>query len=403
MDSFGLYVHIPFCLKKCDYCDFFSCVSSSVPDLYVDALLKELEFRVKKYSVNTFRTIYIGGGTPSLLSSNQMKRLLNGINCYCKFSPLEVTYEMNPETITEEKLKILEECGVTRISVGVQSLNNSALKAVGRHCTREACLEGLLKIKKLWKKDLNLDVIAGLPNQSTKDFLSSLNEIISYNPSHISMYTLTVEEGTPLYENIQNGFLLDDDLSDVQWLKGKEILRKNGYFEYEVSNFSKIGKESQHNMLYWQQQNYIGIGSGGCGTVYSNADCFTGFRWTGTDSIGDYVKFWTCKETLQSLDLGLIPEENEVLDEETLEFEFLMMGLRTLKGVSEKEYALRFSHCDPWYGNLEKRLCGDNANSLWNKFVLEGKAYSYFIQNEGKFYALKEEGLLFLNALLLEL
>lgn len=402
MDSFGLYVHIPFCLKKCDYCDFFSRVSSSVPDLYVEALLKELEYRVKRHSVKSFRTIYIGGGTPSLLSPLQIKKLFDGIKFYCKSeSPIEVTYEMNPETITEEKLKVLDECGVTRISLGVQSLNDRALKAVGRHCTRNACLLGLSKLKSFWKKDFNLDAIAGLPGQSTQEFLSSLNEIIAFNPSHISMYTLTVEEGTPLYEKIQQGFEVDGDLSDVQWLKGKEVLRENGYFEYEVSNFSKKGKESQHNMLYWQQKNYIGIGSGGCGTVYSNADCFTGLRWTGTENIEEYVNFWT-----QACDFSSelnFPQEAEALDEETLEFEFLMMGLRTLKGVSEREYALRFSHCEPWYGNLSKRLGVEKTKSLWSKFLSEGKARCYSDSKDGRFYALTEEGLLFLNSLLLEL
>lgn len=406
MKDFGLYVHIPYCIKKCDYCDFYSCASSSIPDSYVEALLNELSYRMKKYKVEAWKTVYVGGGTPSLLTPCQIERLFSGIFSDISVdAPMEVTFEMNPETVTEEKLQILEKCGVTRISLGIQSLNDSALKAVGRHCTRQACLNGLQIIKNHWHKEFNLDAIAGLPGQSTQEFLSSLNEIISYNPGHLSMYTLTVEEGTPLYERIQDGFEVDGDLSDNQWLLGKEVLLKNGYFEYEVSNFSKPSKESLHNMLYWQQMDYVGIGCGGCGTVYSlNEDGFSGERWTNEENLMTYIDFWSGIGQNYTVEEGPNPPEyREDLDDETLEFEFLMMGLRTTFGVSENEYRKRFFKVEPWKGDLELRLKGIDGKGKWNEFAGKGLVKVYDKGDEGRFYALNESGLLFLNSLLLEL
>lgn len=416
MRDISLYIHIPFCLAKCDYCDFFSVPGRKIDDSYIDALLNEAEHYCCLYNIECWKTIYIGGGTPSLLTPLQLKRLLSGLKKCCvkaddvikyEDSLLECTMEMNPETVSEELLEAASECGVTRISMGVQSLNGKALKAVNRHCGESNIYAALGLLERHWKGQLNLDVIAGLPCQSEKEFINSLEKIISCNPDHISMYSLTVEDGTPLAVKIDSGLEFDSDECDRQWLLGRKILKRNGYFQYEVSNFSRKGAESLHNGAYWKQDDYIGIGSGATGTVYSFSlfslkDC--GNRWTNGHDICGYIKFWTEEYPLLKKDFTgrqiqiKNPAEKEEISLSDQEFEYLMMGLRTLEGVDSNKYRKYYSGLE-WNGNLALRL---RESSLWNKFVTEGKALE-FSGEEGTKFSLTEEGILFLNGLLLEL
>ena len=376
----ALYIHIPFCVSKCDYCDFFSVPCNKISDEYVDSLVKEINFYSKFYDVDSWSSVYVGGGTPSLLSENQINRLFAEIFNSCKNfdkSSCEITMELNPESITKEKLEVLEKNNVSRISVGIQSLNDNALKTVNRHCNSENALKALSLIKKYWKNQFNLDVIAGLPNQNSEEFVSSLKKIISFEPNHISMYTLTIEENTPLYKKIENGMDYDSDKSDEQWLLGKNILSENGYNQYEVSNFCRKGFESKHNMIYWTQNNYIGAGCSSCGTVYSEN---SGLRWNSTQNIKKYREFYSkysleeikafSKDELKSFE-EKIPRETENLDLQTLEFEYLMMSLRTVYGADETVYKQKFSSVEPFCGNLEKRLGA--AEGIWKEFEKEGR------------------------------
>jgi len=433
MDGTGLYVHIPFCLAKCAYCDFFSVASASsasggafVPDSYIKALLCEAEFYRKFYGIDSWRTIYIGGGTPSLMSASQMEWLLQGLLSGTRKDPLEFTIEMNPETLSGEKLSVAGNCGVTRLSLGIQSLCQKALDAVGRHCTALRAEEALNLVRSSWTGDLSLDAIAGLPNQNRKEFESSLKRILDYKPEHFSLYSLMIEEGTPLERSISSGKIaFDDDEADSQWLLGRSILERRGFCQYEVSNFALKGHESLHNGSYWKQLDYVGIGAGATGSLYSfdGKGAGHGIRWTGSRDIGRYTSFWnefSMNEFLKrigSLALGQggeghscvvrgallssllpgIPADFESLDLETLEFEYLMMALRTLEGVNDVEYARRFASLEPWKGNLKKRLW---ENPLWKEF--EGKKMCLSRESEcgGRNFALSREGLLFLNSLL---
>lgn len=411
MGKFSLYVHIPFCTSKCDYCDFFSTgigLCKSVPDDYVDCVVKEVKTYARIFGVQEWNTVYIGGGTPSLLSPVQLNSLFDGIqkSCKCGIScGAEVTVEMNPESLDKELLSAADSCGVNRLSLGIQSLNSAALLSVRRNCTVQKAQQALELVKKCWKNDLSLDAIAGLPEQNSEEFALSLKKMLSYGPQHFSLYTLTVEEGTPLCKKIDNGMEWNADEADSQWLLGRDILFSHGFSQYEVSNFCLAGKESRHNSAYWQQQSYIGAGAGASGTVYCGSE---GLRWNVRKNIRSYTDFW--KTYRASLCDGLsfeqlvkdgVPLETENLDAKTMEFEFLMMGLRTRQGVSAQKYERLYSGVSPWNGNLSLRL--GEKNGVWRRFYDEGMTNVYSSCGGETFYALNEKGILFLNRLLVEL
>ena len=389
----ALYVHIPFCRAKCDYCDFFSLpCAGGIPDEYVDALLAEAKYYGRFYSekngLDGWKTIYVGGGTPSLLSPSQLERLILGLRgLFPETNPLELSVEMNPESLTKEHLAVMNDFGVDRLSLGIQSLNEKALRNVNRHCDVKSCIRALELVKAVWKRDLNLDVMAGLGGVTDSEFEASLDRILQWEPQHVSLYTLTVEDETPLAKRIEAGEKWDPDVADCQWLIGRSMLEERGYSQYEVSNFSKPGHESIHNMAYWKQEDYIGIGSGATGTIYdfSGKD---GFRYTNATDVKHYCGFWT-GGSIQGED---IPREKEFLSLEVQEFEFLMMGLRTVKGINSMEYKRRFSSLK-WNGNLAERL--GEKDGLWHDYQKRGMA-----KNSGDSYSLTEKGLLFLNSFL---
>lgn len=417
MGKFSLYVHIPFCTSKCDYCDFFSTgigLCKSVPDDYVDCVVKEVKTYARIFGVQEWNTVYIGGGTPSLLSPVQLNSLFDGIqkSCKCGIScGAEVTVEMNPESLDKELLSAADSCGVNRLSLGIQSLNSAALLSVRRNCTVQKAQQALELVKKCWKNDLSLDAIAGLPEQNSEEFALSLKKMLSYEPQHFSLYTLTVEEGTPLCKKIDDGLEWNADEADSQWLLGRDILFSSGFSQYEVSNFCLAGKKSRHNSTYWQQQSYIGVGSGASGSVYSGS---SGLRWNVRKNIRSYTDFWKNfsgspdffsdfggKTSFEKLVLSGAPCETENLDAKTMEFEFLMMGLRTMQGVSALTYKNLYSGVSPWNGNLSLRL--GEKNGVWRRFSDDGMTNVYSSCGGETFYALNEKGILFLNRLLVEL
>ena len=390
----SLYVHIPFCHHKCDYCDFFSVqLDSKISDDFVKSLLNEAFYYKTFYNIDSWSTIYIGGGTPSLLSPVQLSTLLDGLVSLSKDFPDEITVEMNSESVDSSKIQSCIDSGVTRFSLGLQSRLQASLDAVGRITSVKLQDRALNLLKKEWKGHLNLDVMAGLPRQNAKDFEKGLGEIISFGSDHISMYSLMIEEETPLFKSIEDGRVeVDDEKSDEQWFCGRKMLEDAGFVQYEVSNFARKGGESLHNMSYWQQKNYIGIGPGAAGTWY---DFEKGsLRWTDTTDITRYIAFWK-----DSSDAGVVlPRTEEKLDPETLEFEFLMMGLRTIYGVSSSLYEARYTTVGPWHGDLKARLYA--RDSLWSNF--EEKGYTEMKQKgEDVYYSLNGKGLMFLNELLL--
>ncbi|SFI51417.1 oxygen-independent coproporphyrinogen-3 oxidase [Treponema bryantii] len=394
----SLYIHIPFCISKCAYCDFFSKPYPEVYDDYIDALCNELEYRFSLYKISRLNTIYIGGGTPSLLKPHQFQKLFEKIrNCVQINTDTEITVEVNPDDVREEFLKILSGCGVNRISCGIQSMNNAALNKACRRADAETNKRALELLRDSWDGEVSLDLISGLPEDDEEALINSLTQVCSINPSHVSLYSLTIEETTPFGKQLENGTLsYDFDKADKLWLAGRDFLLTHGYQWYEVSNFCKPGKECRHNLTYWNHKNYLGAGSGATGTVYNKDG--SGFRWTNTTDVDAYITYWLNaipesknKEVTERNRRGLpleLPQLSESIDLPTSEFEFFMMGLRKLTGISEGEFEAAFGKKLP-----------EQFVSLFTKWEKRGLCVR---RPDGRL-CMSRQGILFLNRFLEEL
>lgn len=398
--SVSLYIHIPFCVSKCAYCDFFSKTDLSSIDLYVDALVNEIKFRLKN-SDQKIKTIYIGGGTPSLLNIQQILKIQNAIESVCNFeSDLEFTIEVNPDDIDEDYLLKLKDSRINRISCGIQSMSNKVLEFSNRRSRKQQNLTALSLLQNTWNKNFSIDLICGLPEETEQSFLQGLRKILSFNPNHISMYSLTVEDETPLGNLINKGKIeYDYDFSDALWLKSKEILENAGYFQYEVSNFAKQGFESKHNLTYWNHQTYVGVGSGATGTIYFDGG--EGFRYTNTTDIFKYIKFWNNQKTIYNFNdfdkrnsnLKFLKDiqEEEFIDLETSKIEYFMMGLRKISGINSCEYF------DIFGSNISPLII--ETFEKWQKKGLCKISKS----NENVNYTLGKTGIIYLNKFLTEI
>lgn len=402
----SLYVHIPFCKKKCDYCDFFSIgerdrvgKSNNLSDSYISALIKEAKIYADFYGIKKWRTVYVGGGTPSLLSPSQISKLISGIK---KSSGLEddaeVTLEMNPDDVSREFLEVCRKSGVNRLSMGIQALDDRALQAVNRGSSLEIIERALENLKNYWDGRLSVDFIAGLPRHTYKSFEKQF-EILTKYPKidHVSLYTLTIEENTPLWKKIEDGKIkFSYEKADRMWLKGRNILEKLGFCQYEVSNFARKGFEARHNSAYWKQENYVGIGSGASGTIY-DFDEKSALRWTNSLSIPAYIN-GVEEETASSVkNLSFLKRNIENLDQETLEFEFLMLGFRQLGGLLSSDYKKRFGK------SLAERLGADDGNGVFARWKKNRLAAEKSLPDGDKCYFLNRRGILFLNRFLEEL
>lgn len=330
---YGLYIHIPFCIKKCRYCDFVSfCDCELFFDEYLDALLNE----AKEYSGFSFDSVFIGGGTPTILSDTQLKRLLSQIhNIFDIQCNAEISIEANPKTLTEEKLSVLSKNGVNRMSIGVQSFSDSELSFLGRiHSSVDAI--DTIKLSKKYFNNLNIDLMFALPQQTKEAVLSSLKTAVSLSPAHLSCYSLILEEGTPLFKEFENGTLTpqDDDTDRDNFNAICDFLNKNGYRRYEISNFAKKGFECRHNLKYWNCDEYIGLG-------VSAHSYFHGKRFYNTCNLKDYIK-------------GTFHEEYITLTEQDKMSEFMIMGLRKTDGIEISEFKKRFSKNPYNIYNIEK-------------------------------------------------
>ena len=374
-NKIGIYVHIPFCKKKCDYCDFISyCGKDDLIEKYVDSVKKEIDHVKIKSEITT---IYIGGGTPSYINSKFIVQILEKIKEKNVAQDAEITIEVNPGTVTQEKLQDYIDCGINRISIGLQTTNDELLKQIGRIHNYEQFLETYKLAKKVGFKNINVDLMLGLPNQRIIDLKESLENVLRLAPKHISVYSLIVEEGTPIANKIKNGKLklLDDELERNMYWYVKNTLELNGYKHYEISNFAKKGYESKHNMNCWNQMEYVGIGT----AAHSYRDIT---RYSNTEDIKEYIK------NVQKGEFEKNRIIHEIQKEEDSKKEFMLLGLRKIDGLKISEFKNKFGDNPIYlYRNELKKLSDekliiiqddnirlsnkgiDLANLVWEEFV----------------------------------
>lgn len=322
-----LYIHIPFCIKKCIYCDFYSIpFKSRISGDYIKALCKEIESR--KDVVDNLTTIYIGGGTPTILSEKEITGLLQAVrDNYVIDLDAEITIEANPLTISEDKAKKLLDSGINRISIGIQSLIDKELITLGRSHNANDAISAIKCVRKAGFKNVSIDLIYGIPlyksqipNPKSQNWQYSLKKALELSPEHISTYELTPEKDTPLYEDIKSGRLAmpDERVISEMYYKGIDILKEHGYVHYEISNFAKPGYECRHNLNYWNRGEYLGIGAGA-------HSFFDGKRIGNARDINYYI---------ESIDNNRIPvaEEHYISNDEALK-EFIFLGMRKTDGI----------------------------------------------------------------------
>ncbi len=352
----ALYIHIPFCARKCSYCDFNSFVSESKTiDLYLHAIEKELCSLKDKY---VFKTVFIGGGTPSVLTETQLEKLLSAIIRYIPISEVqEYTVEANPGTLTEDKVRVLKECLVNRISLGVQSFQDKQLKFLGRIHSGADAKNTFALLRKTGFKNINIDLIFGCPEQSRDDWKSDLETAIGLCPEHISAYALTYEEGTLLTKDLRNGVINKlDELVELEMYKTTiDYLTHNGYNHYEISNFAKYGRECLHNLVYWNNMSYIGVGAG----AYS---FINGVRTSNEKDVIKYVNKVNNGENIKSFD--------EHLPQDQFASETVVMALRLRQGISNADFYKRFGiKIEDQFGEQINRLRGDGLIAYDNEML----------------------------------
>lgn len=330
MKELGIYIHIPFCVRKCFYCDFVSYAKKeSVQKKYIEALQKEILNWKKSNKDVKIKTIYIGGGTPSSIDSKFITEILNLINIK---NAEEITIEVNPGTVNKEKLYDYKNAGINRLSIGLQSTNNELLKKIGRIHNYEQFLETYKMAREVGFNNINVDLMIGLPGQTMDDLKTSLEDIINLNPEHISVYSLILEDETPLKKMIENNILKlpEEDLERQMYWYTKDFLKINGYNHYEISNFAKQGFYSKHNLDCWEQKEYIGFGI----SAHSYIDRK---RFGNISNLDNYIK--NCIEG--GFDKNRIIEEEQDKKDEMKEY--MILGLRKINGISIQKFENKFN------------------------------------------------------------
>lgn len=333
----GIYIHIPFCAKKCYYCDFVSYPNMKEKQKeYVEALKKEIKsYDLQNYNITT---IYIGGGTPSYIESKYIVDVLEYIKSKLnandtKFENMEITIEVNPGTVTKEKLLDYKKVGINRLSIGLQSTNDRLLKQIGRIHKYQDFLQTYNLARNVGFTNINIDLMLGLPNQSIKDLKESIEKVISLQPEHVSIYSLIVEEGTKLYKQIETGELQlpEEELERKMYWYTKSKLELAGYKHYEISNYAKPKRESKHNSNCWEQKQYIGIGA----SAHSYLD---NVRYCNVSNLKEYIS------NMENVEADF--EEKYIVNErqnlEDRKNEFMLLGLRKIDGVSISKFKEKY-------------------------------------------------------------
>lgn len=332
MKSVSIYIHIPFCKSKCFYCDFLSYPNmNKFYKQYLDALILEIKNTVLLFKDYQIETIFIGGGTPTILPSFYIQEIMKNLDLYYNLSKCkEITIEANPGTVDYNKLVELKKLKISRISFGLQAWQNRLLKKLGRIYSQNEFINNLNLSRQAGFDNINVDLMFSLPTQSIEEWEETLNKVVELKPEHISTYALIIEDNTvfgKLYA--ENKLEVTDEVIDRQmYYRAKQILKHNGYIHYEISNFAQSNFESKHNLVYWQQKEYISFGLGA--HSYINKMRF--------HNTYDFDKYIECSKNKKDITEDI--ETNDILDEYA---EFMFLGLRLIKGVSKAEFKLKFN------------------------------------------------------------
>lgn len=373
----GAYVHIPFCEHICFYCDFNKVFLEGQPvDDYVDSLIKEMQLTVKAHPKEEVSTFYIGGGTPTTLNEKQLDRLLEGIqNTFNLQKNAEFTMEANPESLTFDKLKIMQDYGVNRLSMGVQSFNDDILKKIGRIHTSKQVYRCIADARKAGFENMSIDLIFRLPNQTMKDFEESLTKAMELDLPHYSIYALILENKTVFYNLMRQGKLPlpSEDTEADMYALAIDTMTSNGRNQYEISNFAKPGFESEHNLTYWKNEHYFGFGAGAHGYI-------DGVRYNNHGPIQHYL------EPLRANELPVIYQKT-LTKKEQIEEE-MILGLRTMRGVSQTHFSDKFqisllNHYETVIQDLLKRelltIAGDQILLTKKGIFLGNEVFQSFL------------------------
>lgn len=373
MKNLELYIHIPFCLKKCAYCDFlsFSC-DEKTQIAYADALIQEIEYygpKMKEYQVST---IFVGGGTPTWLDENKMLEILDAIYSYFNVSQdAEVTMECNPGTVTAAKLEKYRRAGVNRLSIGLQSADDEELALLGRIHTYKQFLNTYEMARNAGFYNINIDLISGIPYQTAEKFLRSLQKVTALKPNHISVYSLIVEEGTLFYETYKFDLVKQEAGMQTEMLPTEDevyritkltqqFLAKAGYEQYEISNFAKPGFACEHNIGYWTRENYLGLGLGAASLIEN-------VRYSNTTDLYEYIEG-------AGTDLHVT---TDVLARKSQMEEFMFLGLRMKEGVTRA----KFQEC---FGIQIEGVYKDALEHLKEQGLLEMRAGRIYLTEKGQ-------------------
>ena len=329
MKRLGLYIHIPFCVKKCNYCDFLSApANKQVQMAYMETLQKEIEEKATEYKEYCVDTIFVGGGTPSSVPYESIVSLMETVKeHFVLLEDCEVTMECNPGTVTKEALLAYAAAGINRLSIGLQTTDDSLLKELGRIHTYEQFLETYEWAREAGFSNITVDIMSGLPNQTLEQYEETLCKILELSVEHISSYSLIVEEGTPFYKLYEEDKLSlpSEETERQMYYRTGEILKEAGFNRYEISNYAKEGYECRHNVRYWVRENYLGLGLGASSMVENT-------RFKNTEWLDEYLleNKYMEKTEVQNL------TPNECMEE------FMFLGLRMTKGISKKAFSETF-------------------------------------------------------------
>lgn len=361
-----LYVHIPFCVRKCAYCDFLSGPAGETEkSTYTEALLREIRSRKEAYRDYRVSTVFLGGGTPSVLTGEETARIFHALreNFYIS-TDAEITMEANPGTVTEEKAAAWRQCGINRLSVGLQSVDDRELKMLGRIHTFREFLDTWEIVRAEGFHNVNVDLISAIPGQTAHSWERTLRTVAELDPEHLSAYSLIIEEGTPFYERYGNGgadhdgslpMLPDEETERQIYQMTEAVLKEYGYHRYEISNYAKQGYECRHNLGYWDRKQYLGLGLGAASLVGERRFHNTADMRKYAEIFGeDYRAPAACAEDGQP---GPAAEEIETLLSEDQMGEFMFLGLRKTKGISCREFQENFGKSiEDVYGDQIRRF-----------------------------------------------